>query len=144
MAQIKMEEKFKRATGVICKQGMVQFPVSDTAIAIIRCVVGDNEDELDLDIFISREAVANNVSARGNEWAFRGKNRATGNKPCKEWAYFQSTKFRWCHDLQASAAHACRSHGIQIHGGTNGQRRGKRASKVVRKAAGRATERDPR
>jgi Pyruvate/2-oxoacid:ferredoxin oxidoreductase delta subunit len=43
-----MQEKLKRATGVVCKQGIVQFPVSDTAIAIISSVVGDNEEELDL------------------------------------------------------------------------------------------------
>jgi len=48
MAQITMQEKLKKATGVVCKQGMVQFPVSDTAIAIISSVVGDNKEELDL------------------------------------------------------------------------------------------------
>ena len=47
MTQKTMEEKFKRAAGVICKQGMVQFPVSDTAIAIVVAAVGENEDELD-------------------------------------------------------------------------------------------------
>jgi len=41
-------DKLKRAAQVVCKQGMVQFPVSDTAIAIIDRVVGDNTDELDL------------------------------------------------------------------------------------------------
>ena len=35
MTQISMDEKFKRAAEVICKQGMVQFPVSDTAITIV-------------------------------------------------------------------------------------------------------------
>ncbi len=54
MAQLTMEEKFKRAAGVVCKQGMVQFPVSDTAISIITSVVGDNEEELDL-IYAFRE-----------------------------------------------------------------------------------------
>ena len=48
MAQLTMVERFKRATGVVCKQGMVQFPVSETAIAIIAAVVGENEEELDL------------------------------------------------------------------------------------------------
>ena len=48
MTQISMDEKFKRAAGVICKQGMVQFPLSDTAIAIVVAVVGPNEEELDL------------------------------------------------------------------------------------------------
>ena len=48
MVMLTMEEKFKRATGVVCKQGMVQFPVSETAIKIILTTVGDNEEELDL------------------------------------------------------------------------------------------------
>jgi len=43
-----MADKLKRAAEVVCKQGMVQFPVSDTAMAIIDRVVGDNEEELDL------------------------------------------------------------------------------------------------
>jgi ferredoxin len=54
MTQIGRQEKIKRAAGVICKQGMVQFPLSDTAIAIVVSVVGDNEDELDL-IYAFRE-----------------------------------------------------------------------------------------
>jgi tRNA A37 threonylcarbamoyladenosine synthetase subunit TsaC/SUA5/YrdC len=54
MTQISMDEKFKRAAEVICKQGMVQFPVSDTAIAIVVAVVGNNEEELDL-IYAFRE-----------------------------------------------------------------------------------------
>jgi ferredoxin len=54
MTQISMDEKFKRAAEVICKQGMVQFPVSDTAIAIVKAAVGNNEDELDL-IYAFRE-----------------------------------------------------------------------------------------
>ena len=55
MAQVTMDEKFKRAAGVICKQGMVQFPVSDTAIAIVVAAVGNNEEELDL-IYAFRES----------------------------------------------------------------------------------------
>jgi NAD-dependent dihydropyrimidine dehydrogenase PreA subunit len=43
-----LTEKYKRAAEVICKQGMVQFPVSDTAIAIVAAAVGENEAELDL------------------------------------------------------------------------------------------------
>ncbi|MGD8260725.1 MAG: 4Fe-4S binding protein [Desulfobacterales bacterium] len=54
MSQMTIEEKYKRAAKVICKQGMVQFPVSDTAISIITTVVGDNEEELDL-IYAFRE-----------------------------------------------------------------------------------------
>ena len=43
-----LKEKYKRATEVICKQGMVQFPVSETAIAIVAAAVGENDAELDL------------------------------------------------------------------------------------------------
>jgi ferredoxin len=48
MTQISMAEKFKRAAGVICKQGMVQFQLSQTAIDIVNAAVGENEEELDL------------------------------------------------------------------------------------------------
>ena len=54
MAPIPLSEKFNRATGVICRQGLVQFPVTDTAVTIIQRAVGDSEDELDL-IYAFRE-----------------------------------------------------------------------------------------
>ena len=47
MTEEQMKEKFKAAAAVVCKQGMVQFPISDTAVAIIEKVVGANADELD-------------------------------------------------------------------------------------------------
>jgi ferredoxin len=43
-----MQDKFKRAAEVICRQGMVQFQLSQTAIDIVAAVVGENEQELDL------------------------------------------------------------------------------------------------
>lgn len=42
------EARLKSAAEVICRQGMVQFPVSETAIAIVAAAVGDNEAELEL------------------------------------------------------------------------------------------------
>jgi len=48
MTEDLLAEKYKDAATVVCRQGMVQFPVSDTAIAIIKNVVGENGDELDL------------------------------------------------------------------------------------------------
>jgi Pyruvate/2-oxoacid:ferredoxin oxidoreductase delta subunit len=48
MVRTDLEEKLKKATAVVCKQGMVQFPVSKTAVQIIQTVVGQNADELDL------------------------------------------------------------------------------------------------
>ena len=48
MTEDLLAEKYKEAATVVCRQGMVQFPVSDTAIAIIKNVVGENGDELDL------------------------------------------------------------------------------------------------
>lgn len=43
-----LSEKFKRATEIICKQGLVPFPATATAERAIRLVVGDNAAELDL------------------------------------------------------------------------------------------------
>jgi ferredoxin len=48
MTQNSMLEKYKRAADVICRQGMVQFQPSQTAIDIVTAVVGENEEELDL------------------------------------------------------------------------------------------------
>jgi len=54
MTQVDLKDKFKKAAEVICKQGMVQFPVNDTSVAIVTAAVGENEDELDL-IYAFRE-----------------------------------------------------------------------------------------
>ncbi len=48
MAETTLAEKFERSAGVVCRQGLVQFPVTNTAVAIIARVVGNVEDELDL------------------------------------------------------------------------------------------------
>ncbi len=41
-------DSVRRAAEVICRQGLVQFPVTATAVAIIQRVVGDAADELEL------------------------------------------------------------------------------------------------
>lgn len=41
-------KKYRLATGVICKQGVVTFPVNDTTISILKNVIAGDEDELDL------------------------------------------------------------------------------------------------
>jgi len=48
MTEKVLTEKFKKAAAIICRQGMVPFPVSDTAVELVRRIVGENEDELDL------------------------------------------------------------------------------------------------
>ena len=48
MVEANLTDKFKQAAGVICRQGLIQFPVTDTAVTIIQQVVGNAEDELDL------------------------------------------------------------------------------------------------
>lgn len=48
MANHALKEKFQRAAEVICRQGVVQFQVSETAVAIVTAAVGENEAELDL------------------------------------------------------------------------------------------------
>ena len=69
MENITMEEKLRRAAEVICKQGMVQFPVSDTAVAIVDRVVGDNEEELDL-INAFREKPSQTIDQLGESSRF--------------------------------------------------------------------------
>jgi ferredoxin len=48
MAEISLKEKYKRAAEVICKQGMFPFPVNDTTVSILKHVIEDNAEELDL------------------------------------------------------------------------------------------------
>jgi ferredoxin len=57
MADLSLEEKYRRAAGVICRQGVVPFPVNDTTIAIIKQVVEDDEDALDF-IYVFRDRVS--------------------------------------------------------------------------------------
>ena len=47
MTELIPRDKLKKATGVICKQGMFPFPLSETAMTIIGRVVKE-EKELDL------------------------------------------------------------------------------------------------
>lgn len=56
MSHSRFENKLKRATAVVCKQGMFPFPVTDTALAVIRQVVGENEEEIDLICAFDRQA----------------------------------------------------------------------------------------
>ena len=48
MSRPTLEKKFQKAAEVICKQGMVQFPVTKTAVNIIAAAVGDHPEALDL------------------------------------------------------------------------------------------------
>ena len=59
-----MAHKLRRAAEVVCEQGMFQFPVSNTAMAIIDRVVGDNEEELDL-IYAFRERPSQTIEQLG-------------------------------------------------------------------------------
>ncbi len=43
-----LEEKYRSAAAVVCRQGMFPFPVNDTTLAIMKHVIEDEEDELDL------------------------------------------------------------------------------------------------
>ena len=48
MPQSGLSEKFKQAAEIICGLGLVPLPPADTAVEIVRRVVGETEDELDL------------------------------------------------------------------------------------------------
>lgn len=48
MSDVSSEEKYRRAASVICRQGIFPFPVNDTTISILKHVVEDSEEELDL------------------------------------------------------------------------------------------------
>ena len=57
MPDISLDQKYKLATQVVCKQGTVPFPVNTTTISIIKLVIDDNEEELDL-IYAFREKIS--------------------------------------------------------------------------------------
>ena len=48
MQELSFDQKLEKATKVVCKQGMFPFPINKTTKAIIKTVVGEREDELDL------------------------------------------------------------------------------------------------
>ncbi|HCY85763.1 MAG TPA: hypothetical protein DHV36_11565 [Desulfobacteraceae bacterium] len=48
MEKASAKDLLTRATGVVCRQGMVPFPLSDAAVGIIRIVAGSEQDELAL------------------------------------------------------------------------------------------------
>ena len=42
-----LDKKYEQATQVVCKQGIVPFPVNDTTISILKQVIEDDEEELE-------------------------------------------------------------------------------------------------
>jgi ferredoxin len=48
MSEDTLSEKYQKAAQVICKQGMIPFPVTDTTIRILKRVIEDDQEELDL------------------------------------------------------------------------------------------------
>ena len=48
MPDVALDKKYEQTTEVVCRQGMVPFPVNDTTIAIMKRVIQDEEEELDL------------------------------------------------------------------------------------------------
>lgn len=54
MTDVNLEERYRRAASVICRQGVVPFPVNDTTLSILKRAVEDVEEELDL-IYAFRE-----------------------------------------------------------------------------------------
>ena len=69
MTDISIQQKYQKAAGVICRQGMVPFPVNDTTISILKLAVGDNEDELDF-IYAFREKASQTMKQMKGSTAF--------------------------------------------------------------------------
>ena len=42
-----LDEKYEQAAQVVCRQGIVPFPVNDTTISILKHVIEDDEEELE-------------------------------------------------------------------------------------------------
>jgi len=56
MSENALEEKYRAAAAVVCRQGMFPFPVNDTTLSIMKHVIEDAEDELDLICAFSQKA----------------------------------------------------------------------------------------
>ncbi|MDX2445908.1 MAG: hypothetical protein QNK29_01770, partial [Desulfobacterales bacterium] len=72
MTELIPQDKLKKATGVICKQGMFPFPLSETAMTIIGRVVKE-EKELDL-ICAFNEASSQTMEQLKQTSGFSGEN----------------------------------------------------------------------
>ena len=48
MTDDSLQSKYEKAASIVCKQGMVPFPVNETTLTILKRAVGDVEAELDL------------------------------------------------------------------------------------------------
>lgn len=112
MIDFSLEEKLLKATGVICRQGMVQFPVSDTAVAIIGHVVGNHEAELDLICAFSDTPSQTMEQLKASSGFTSEKIDPLSRSLAKKRPYLQSTQFIRPNDLQAPAAHAGWTDGI--------------------------------
>jgi hypothetical protein len=42
-----LDKKYEQAAQVVCRQGIVPFPVNDTTISILKHVIEDDEEELE-------------------------------------------------------------------------------------------------
>ena len=115
MTEDLLAEKYKKAAAVVCRQGMVQFPVSDTAIAIIKNVVGENGDELDLMCaFHEKSSQVLEQLVESSKHA-GGQGRGAGRQPGPKRTRFQPAEFLGHHGIQAPATNAGGGHGVQIH-----------------------------
>ena len=64
MTNLSLNAKFEKATGIICKQGLFPFPLSETAISIIRHVV---VEEAELDMICAFKAASSQTMAQLKE-----------------------------------------------------------------------------
>lgn len=56
MGENSLDAKYRSAAAVVCRQGMFPFPVNDTTLSIMKHVIEDDEDELDLICAFSQKA----------------------------------------------------------------------------------------
>ncbi|MFH1349351.1 MAG: 4Fe-4S binding protein [Pseudomonadota bacterium] len=66
MSELTLDKKYERAAQVICKQGIVPFPVNDTTVSILKNVIEDDEEELDFIWAFREEASQTTEQLRGS------------------------------------------------------------------------------
>lgn len=61
MKELTLDERYKRAAEVVCRQGLVPFPVNETSIGILKIAIGDVPEELDL-VYAFRDKASQSAS----------------------------------------------------------------------------------
>lgn len=88
MSEQPLKSKYERAAEVICRQGMVPFPVNETTLKILELAIGDVEAELDLIAAFEKKASQTLAELEASSGMARETLAALGNSLAKKGLLF--------------------------------------------------------